>query len=113
MCVLLFVYGTLKRNCPAHYLLSNAKYLGKAILPGYTLLIDGVPYAVQSNGNCQVRGELYDVPEKQFRKLDRYEGMFYQRRAVKVIADGKELEAQAYIATFGPVPVCFNSRFYC
>ena len=73
---ILFVYGTLKRGCGAHYLLRRAEFLGEAVTrPCYRLYdLGAYPALVEDANGVAVRGELWAVDEATLRELDEYEG---------------------------------------
>ena len=98
----LFVYGTLKRECHnypdlknfSHRFLSDAK-IGKE----YSLYVSHLPFLVEKEGEgCE--GELFLVDDLALQALDRLEGhpRHYKRTLVKVVAaNGEIIEAWAYI----------------
>ena len=70
----LFVYGTLRRDEPAHALLAGAASLGVAATePAFTLFDMGEYPAIVEGGSTAVLGELYDVDDALLVELDRYE----------------------------------------
>lgn len=76
---IIFVYGTLKKNCVANDMLRDSQYLGTArTKPLYQLYSCGsYPALIKvSNGNT-VDGELYGIKEEQKNRLDVYEGVSY------------------------------------
>jgi gamma-glutamylcyclotransferase (GGCT)/AIG2-like uncharacterized protein YtfP len=80
-----FVYGTLKKGYHNHYLLKDAKYLGKNLtLPSFTMLNLGAFPGVVFGGNTPIHGEVYEVDEATFARLDRLEGYpnFYNRTEI-------------------------------
>jgi gamma-glutamylcyclotransferase (GGCT)/AIG2-like uncharacterized protein YtfP len=98
--MLLFVYGTLKREQPLHhYLLQlGAKFKDKAILSGYRLYtVYGHAPAIAREDTFQVKGELFEVPDDKIGHLDAIE---YGYKRVSVITrTGKKLmrTAEAYV----------------
>lgn len=105
----LFVYGTLKKDGQAHYMLEkfNPTFLGEIKTHSrYHLFDQGYfPGMVEddSHASTGVVGELFEVPNECLRVTDRYEcvaeGLF--RRANIELEDGQE--AIAYL-------VCSSSR---
>lgn len=100
--VKVFVYGTLKKNFPAHELMEEvgAKFLSNAVTDcAYQLYDQGnFPGMVEEDGPTGVHGELYEVPEAGLHLLDGYEcvgqGLF--RRAEIELADGTKALAYLY-----------------
>lgn len=118
--LLLFVYGTLRRDCPsgAHrQYLQGAQFIGAAKTCGHLFLIDyypGFSPAPTPSDNSQnsalaswVVGEVYLlVSEAQLLQLDRYEGCAsdspapqeYSRRQIHVtLATGETITPWTYI----------------
>jgi gamma-glutamylcyclotransferase (GGCT)/AIG2-like uncharacterized protein YtfP len=77
--LIIFVYGTLKKNCIANYLLHESTFLGTGITkPEYQLYSCGsYPALVESEGDAgiQVEGELYRITDQQKNNLHTYEGV--------------------------------------
>ena len=104
----LITYGTLKSGFINEPLLSNEKFLGKAVLTESKFLLYEIhgnyafPALVESKSGVgyQVYGELYEVSERCLEYLDMIEGVshgLYARTPVKVLCeDGQEVEAIAY-----------------
>ena len=100
-----FVYGTLKRRCRANFMLHGHKLLGQAISAGsrYALWCNGsFPYlTVQPKGleGHRVVGEIYQVDQETFERLDAYEGYphHYNREKRHFRIDGKEVRAWVYL----------------
>ena len=68
------VYGTLKRNHYAHYLMEGSEFLGEGKIIGYALYNDGLPVITPSPGSSVVC-EVYDVTiPRMLSRLNRYEG---------------------------------------
>ena len=79
-----FVYGTLKRNHGnwRYYLKNNSTYLGEYETdPNFTLISLGAFPGVLLHGNNSIKGELFEVSDVQFSRIDRLEGYpsFYNR----------------------------------
>jgi gamma-glutamylaminecyclotransferase len=79
-----FVYGTLKRGFPNHWLMKDGggKYRGIGrTLPEFTMISLGVYPGVVPGGETSIRGEIYDVDKSLLDQLDHLEGhpTFYQR----------------------------------
>lgn len=114
--LLLFVYGTLRRDCPtgAHrQYLQDAKWRSPAKIRGSLFLVDYYPglsleEAISGDEPSHwVKGEIYQLEnDAQLERLDYYEGCAsdspppheYQRRLVKVsLPDEQILTVWAYI----------------
>lgn len=110
----IFVYGTLKRGQPNHYILKNNECgVGKFITTGHTkqafpLVIAGpfnIPYCVSKEGlGKPVRGEVYDVDDKLLARLDQLEDIqsgHYQRLKKTICLDecatSNETEVEAFV----------------
>lgn len=95
-----FVYGTLRQGCTNHHLLKEARYLGKArTMEKYALYVDDYPYLFKGYPLCRIRGEVYEVNEKGFSRLDELEDhpFWYQREKRSVILNnGTIMEAWVY-----------------
>ncbi|XP_071492948.1 putative gamma-glutamylcyclotransferase CG2811 [Diadema antillarum] len=92
---LVFVYGTLKRGQPNHHVITDFKEGYKLIGEGQTqskwpLVIASefnIPFLLDSEGEGHnVAGEVYEVNDSVFAKLDELEGYpgFYDRRQVSI-----------------------------
>jgi len=108
---LLFVYGTLRRDCGGgmhRYLADHAMFVGEALCRGRLYLLDGYPGAVaDDSGSSLVQGELYRLqdPAATLATIDAYEECGttcgaeseYVRTITRVVlADGTEAEAWIY-----------------
>ena len=92
----LFVYGSLKRGFRHHDLLFGARFRGEAeTAAGYHLVLLGEYPALAQGGDGTVTGELYSVDDELLARLDRFEGPDYERRGVRLSAEGI---AHAYFA---------------
>lgn len=101
----LFVYGTLLKGRPAHFLLKKCKFAGKAVARHLALyrVEEHFPGAVAEAGS-KVRGELYEVKDRTLAVLDKYEGEEFCRCRVEVELEGGEVcEAWAYLWVGGTV----------
>lgn len=100
-----FVYGTLRQGCSNHHFLKDARYLGRArTADKYALYVDDFPYLVKSEHLCRIRGEVYELSEEGFARLDSLENHPYwycrEKRVVR-LENGTALEAWVY---FFPTP---------
>lgn len=70
-----FVYGTLLRGEPNHYILEHACFVREARTPAvFTLRDMGAFPALLADGSTAVLGEVYDVDAATLARLDRLEG---------------------------------------
>jgi len=84
---IVFCYGTLKQGHGNHRLLTNAKFLGEAKTPAkYTMYSTGGFPAVVPEGDTVISGEIYEVTEEEFARLDMLEGYpsMYTRKQIKL-----------------------------
>lgn len=112
---LIFVYGTLKRNQPNHFLLKDLIFQNDAVFVGqrttrlqYPLVtgLYGIPYLInQSGSGKRIRGELYAVSNRGLARLDELEGIgagHYERLPIEVAEEDEEsngvVSAEAYFA---------------
>jgi gamma-glutamylcyclotransferase (GGCT)/AIG2-like uncharacterized protein YtfP len=99
----IFTYGTLM-DPEIMYQVCGRKYLaGKATLKDYmrkTLTGEVYPGITERRG-CSVDGIVYfDVTAESIKRLDIFEGSFYQRTEVVVACDdGRKLPSQTYVIT--------------
>lgn len=64
--VMLFVYGSLKRNCYNNSFLKGCEFIANATIGNFTLYdVGSYPVAVQREGET-IKGEVFKVPEGQF-----------------------------------------------
>lgn len=95
--LLVFVYGTLKRNQPNHHLMENIEN-GSAKLMGCGKTIDCYPMIIASRYNVpfvlnasgighQINGEIYSIDDKMLQTLDQLEKHpnVYERQQTKII----------------------------
>ncbi len=100
---LLFVYGTLKRGCSNHPLLSDQTFLAPArTAPGYTLYeLDGYPGLVANAADTQgVLGELWSVTPAALARLDQLEGVpenLYRRIPAPLAPPHENMGAEMYL----------------
>lgn len=95
----LFVYGTLMKDQPASHMLKGCECLGKFILKDYALYdLGAYPGVVPEAGETTV-GEVYEIREEDFEKLDAYEGngILYIRRQLPVESSGRIIDAWVYV----------------
>ena len=77
-----FVYGSLRKGHGNHGLLHSAKFLRQDITsPEFTMYDLGAFPAVTTEGGTAIHGELYEVDDETFQRLDILEGYpdFYDR----------------------------------
>ena len=104
MPVLLFVYGTLKRDSRGkrHPLLRDARFVSLASMLGSLYDLGPYPGVVRDSKTRRVFGELYEIPgtiaEGSLDALDWYEGSeFVRRRVFVTMPDGRCSAAWAYL----------------
>jgi gamma-glutamylaminecyclotransferase len=104
--MLIFVYGSLKKDFQNHYLLEDSKYIGEATTTDFYTMIGtkskAFPYIISNypdNAGTCIKGEVYDISEEVLEKLDKLEGHpdTYTRRNIYVSADKDSLIVFAYI----------------
>ena len=88
--MLVFVYGTLKKDkCNAH-IMKGAKYLREFTLPVKGFLYwntsRNYPHFISDDTGAFISGELYEVDDNLVSKLDFFEGhpTFFKRKSVKM-----------------------------
>ena len=81
-----FVYGTLKREEPNHYILENVKgkFIDRATIKGTMYDLGAFP-GIRLEGDGTIYGEVFEVEGDGIRPLDRLEGhpTFYCRKPVE------------------------------
>lgn len=97
----LFAYGTLMCDDIMQEVCTHALAGERALLSGYSrhaVIDQPFPALIESTGE-QLWGVLYrEVPEDGWLRLDRFEGVNYARRAVRVqLASGDKVEAEVYV----------------
>ena len=83
---LAFVYGSLLEGFGNHQIISDAKFLGEHVTDAkYSLLNLGSFPGVLENGDTSIVGEVYEVTDEIFARLDMLEGYptFYGRKQIK------------------------------
>lgn len=109
----LFVFGTLRRgHVNHHYLDGFYDRMIPAVLPGYARV---APLMIDRRDGVEVAGELYFLTESRYEKTlagcDELEeippgtliGHEYERRLVRVIAEGIMIDAWAYVQSSSPL----------
>lgn len=102
-----FVFGTLRKGQPRHYLLGGAKFIGKGVIEGFDLYYVYKIFPGIVEGKGRVVGEVYEIDENQLLYLDEAEDVLKiknldvglsKRVKVKVKLDeGNEVIAWCYI----------------
>jgi gamma-glutamylcyclotransferase (GGCT)/AIG2-like uncharacterized protein YtfP len=101
---LVFVYGTLKRECCNHHFLAGQRFVGEArTAPGFRLYdLGGHPgMVVRPDDTEGVAGEIWEVDAKALARLDALEGLaegLYRREPVPLLPpfDARGIEAYLY-----------------
>jgi gamma-glutamylcyclotransferase (GGCT)/AIG2-like uncharacterized protein YtfP len=100
---LVFVYGTLKRDCSNHHFLADQRFVSEArTIPGFRLHNLGgypgmVPHADDREG---VTGEIWEVDEACLRRLDALEGLadgHYRREPIPLLPPHADQRIEGYI----------------
>lgn len=96
-----FVYGTLKQGHGNHRVLGDSPLLTTAkTSANYTMFNTGGFPAVIPEGTTTIQGEVYEVDETTFPRLDRLEGYprMYDREVITVTDDeGQQHDAWIYL----------------
>lgn len=83
---LAFVYGSLLRGFGNHRVIEGAKFLGEHVTDGkFTMVsLSSFPGVIE-NGDTAIIGEVYEVTDEIFSRLDMLEGYptFYGRKQIK------------------------------
>ncbi|CAI9724073.1 Hypothetical predicted protein [Octopus vulgaris] len=116
-----FVYGTLKRGQPNHFVLENvthglAKFIGDATTAlRYPLVVASqynIPFLLPFEGKGNfISGEVYDVDEKMLKRLDELESHpdTYKREKISVISNNNSFMSWCYILQ-RPQPKLLNLK---
>jgi len=102
---LVFVYGTLRRGGPNHYMLAEADYLGPHWTPPrFTMFRLGQFPAVVPRGETVITGEVYRVDDAVFGLLDElecYPQVFSRQRIETPPGHGQRGEPRRLAAASG------------
>jgi gamma-glutamylcyclotransferase (GGCT)/AIG2-like uncharacterized protein YtfP len=97
---LLFVYGTLKRGCSNHALLACQQFLREVRTPPHYRLYDCGPYpgmVQDAQGGVAVRGEIWQIDEDAFARLDEFEDVrLFARCEIEIDGEPKPVLAYLY-----------------
>jgi gamma-glutamylcyclotransferase (GGCT)/AIG2-like uncharacterized protein YtfP len=102
--MLVFVYGTLKKCCSNHYIIEEAKFIGKAITNDpYELYNLYYPCLFESNDNTKSKrifGEVYEIDQNMLIKLDKFESTpdLYYRKEININIKGELHKAYVYFS---------------
>jgi gamma-glutamylcyclotransferase (GGCT)/AIG2-like uncharacterized protein YtfP len=111
--MLLFVYGTLRRDAANHHELRDAYFLGRARTQARYELVDmgGYP-ALLEGGDGVVYGELYEIDDALRETLDAFEDVpeLYQRKRVALDFEAGDLAARAARAAAAEAYVMTRDR---
>lgn len=98
---LVFVYGTLRRGESNHYLLREARYLGRHRTAARYTLLDLGPYpAALANGRTALSGELYRLNHTLLGRLDVLEN--YPHEYTRVLIPTRLGKAWIYLYRHRP-----------
>ena len=90
-----FVYGTLKKDCDLNHIMDPSTYLGKAVTKDKYKLhnINGLPMLEKGIEENYIEGEVYVVNDEILKTLDVLEGIpnFYQRESIFVMLGDVDL----------------------
>ena len=82
---LCFVYGSLLKGLGNHRVIEGGKLLGEHVTEDkFTMLNLGAFPGVTEKGTTKIRGEVYEITDAIFERLDRLEGYpsFYGRKKI-------------------------------
>ena len=112
--MIIFVYGTLKKNKKLHYYLKTAKFLGNATTCNkYPLILSKnkwYPYLIErKNKGKKIKGEVYKIDFNTLKILDRVEEVtfYYYRKRIPICLHRKTILAYTY---FVKKPPKFNKK---
>ncbi|BDD87476.1 gamma-glutamylcyclotransferase family protein [Desulfofustis limnaeus] len=98
----LFTYGSLMFPAVWQRVAHETYHRRRAVLPGYfRRAVKGATYPVvyPATTTSEVEGVLYyQVTDDDLKRLDRFEGDYYQRRSESVrLSDGQLINAEVYV----------------
>lgn len=102
MKILLFAYGSIKRDFSNHYKLQYDRFIGEAITcenynlyPVSTFMF---PYMLEDESIHPIKGELYELTHSNIESIDRFEGTpnHYYRKEIEVKYQDKVYTAYTY-----------------
>jgi gamma-glutamylaminecyclotransferase len=102
---LVFVYGTLKKNCRNNNYLSDAKYIGPAeTTEKYSMREHSFHYpaVIESEQEYYIKGELWLCLDRTLKLLDRLEGIpdLFYRKEISIIQNANILNAWIYFFNY-------------
>ncbi len=107
--MIVFVYGSLKRDKKLHFYLKDAKFLGKAFTcHKYPMVISKegwYPYLIEHKGRGDyIKGEAYKITPKLLKILDKVEETpnYYYRKKICIKIRNKKHKAYAYFVKKPP-----------
>ena len=107
--MIIFVYGSLKKDKKLHNYLKTAKFLGKALTcDKYPMVIaksGWYPYLIDKRGiGFNIKGEVYKISPKLMKVLDKVEEVpfYYYRKQIPVCLNGKTIKAWVYFVKKTP-----------
>ncbi len=84
----MFVYGSLMSGMKANLEMDGAELMCQEALTVDALSMyinDGYPFVFNGRSKYQIKGELYEVPDRLLNRLSEYEGEFYYMTVTDVI----------------------------
>ena len=92
----MFVYGTLKKNFSANYLMGDHFIKEAETVPKFTMYDGGFPQVVRG-GSTSIKGEVWDVPEELLPRIDMYEGhpTLFERQEIE-LSSGEVVNTYIY-----------------
>jgi len=112
--MIVFVYGSLKKNKKLHHYLKTAKFLGDGVTcDKYPMIISKsgwYPYLIEKKGiGYKIKGEVYKISPKLLKILDKVEEapFYYYRKQISICLNRKTIKAWVY---FVKKPPKFNKK---
>lgn len=111
--MIIFVYGSLKKDKKLHRYLKTAKFLGSGVTCiKYPMILSKnrwYPYLIEKKEGHHIKGEVYKITPKLLKILDRVEEVpfYYYRKKICIKLNKKTLKVWAY---FVKKPPKFNKK---
>ena len=106
--MIVFVYGSLKKDKKLHHYLKTAKFLGNGISCNkYPMVVSKngwYPYLIEKKEGHKIKGEVYKISPKLLKILDRVEEapFYYYRRKIPICLNRKTIKAWVYFVKKPP-----------